>query len=677
MDMKAGNENNGSGAPAATIMVVEDESIVAKDIETSLRALGYKVAGVMSSGEEAIPAAKAARPDLILMDIMLRGKLDGVETAHRITSEMNIPVVFLTAYSDESTIGRAKKTNAAGYLLKPFEERELRTTIEMALYKHAMELKLMRNREWLKTILHSIADAVLTTNETGLIEFVNPAAETLTGFTAPEMIAHRLSDVVRLQKAKDTIRLELNPELFLHNNGGIALSESDIVLVAKDGRQNEVEYSAAPLKYSDGKTVGVVVVLRDISAKQKGAEREKALQRRLFRAHRMESLGMLASGVAEQLHRMIGPIIEYPNLILNKVAPDNEIKQDLAVIRNSAQKADEILGDLLALGRLENYSLEPLRLDEVVVDLINSPAFKLKRQNAPLVDFQIELPEQIPPVIGSKQSLLELTANLVLHAYAFVGDSGTIKLSLEFVKVNETILGFEIVEAGEYVALKVADSGRSLSEEEINRFFEPFYAKNQAADHQSHNALGMALAYAIIKGHKGMIDIKSAPGKGNEITIYFPAQTIAAVADRQPENYDVQGVETVLIVDDDDALRKSASSYLRSIGYKTTAARNGSEAIAVAKNIAETKGPPIDLLVLDMITADACDGLDTFKTILQFNPRQKAIIVSGFSMTDRIKQAMQLGAGQCLLKPYEHEELARAVRKELDKPFRQVSSARE
>ena len=144
---------NGAAGSVSSIMVVEDEAIVAKDIETSLAGLGYSISAVVSSGEEALAAAQNAKPDLILMDIMLNGKTDGIETAKQITSRLDIPVVFLTAFSDEGTIGRAKEANAFGYLLKPFEERELRTTIEMALYKNAMERKLKQNRQWLETIL--------------------------------------------------------------------------------------------------------------------------------------------------------------------------------------------------------------------------------------------------------------------------------------------------------------------------------------------------------------------------------------------------------------------------------------------------------------------------------------------------------------------------------------------
>jgi PAS domain S-box-containing protein len=179
--------------------------------------------------------------------------------------------------------------------------------------------------------LRSISDGVLTTNVAGLVEFCNPVAERLTGWTAEAMQLCRLSEVVCLRKRGETSAVEINPELIAQNNSPVS-SENDFILVAKDGSQTEVEYCAAPLKHSDGNVVGIILVIRNVAARQKALAREQALQQRLSRAQRMETVGMLANGVAKQLHGIIGPIVEYPNLILNKMPADNDIKQDLAMI---------------------------------------------------------------------------------------------------------------------------------------------------------------------------------------------------------------------------------------------------------------------------------------------------------------------------------------------------------
>ncbi|MBW2636350.1 MAG: response regulator, partial [Deltaproteobacteria bacterium] len=177
------------------IMVVEDEGIIAKDIRNTLKRLGYTVPVVLSTGEDAIKKTAETHPDLVLMDIVLEGDMDGVEAAEQIRNRFDIPVVYLTAYSDEKTLQRAKITEAYGYILKPFQERELHTTIEMAVYKHKMERRLKQSEQWLAITLKSIGDAVIATDTKGIVTFMNPVAETLTGWKQDEAVGKPVKNV--------------------------------------------------------------------------------------------------------------------------------------------------------------------------------------------------------------------------------------------------------------------------------------------------------------------------------------------------------------------------------------------------------------------------------------------------------------------------------------------------
>jgi CheY-like chemotaxis protein len=185
-----------------TILVVEDERIIALDLQEQLRYLGYGVPVTVAWGEEAIQQADELRPDLVLMDIHLKGDLDGIEAAQHIRTHLDIPVVFLTAFADEATVQRAKMTDSYGYLVKPFEERELRSTIEMALYKHEMERKLRQSQQWLSATLHSIGDAVIATDDQGRITFMNPVAQELTGWTEGEALDRALHEVLQVVHRK-------------------------------------------------------------------------------------------------------------------------------------------------------------------------------------------------------------------------------------------------------------------------------------------------------------------------------------------------------------------------------------------------------------------------------------------------------------------------------------------
>jgi CheY-like chemotaxis protein len=187
--------------PKIKILVVEDESLVAKDIQNMLRGLGYEVMDVFSTGEEALVALRESDPDLVLVDIVLKGKIDGIVTAERIWETYGIPVIYLTAYADETTLLRAKVTEPFGYILKPFNERELQTTIEMAFYKAKMDKTLREREEWLSTILKSIGDGVIATDIEDRISFMNPLAERLSGWNQSDVLKRLLADILPNQPA--------------------------------------------------------------------------------------------------------------------------------------------------------------------------------------------------------------------------------------------------------------------------------------------------------------------------------------------------------------------------------------------------------------------------------------------------------------------------------------------
>src|SRR5512140_865730 len=218
-----------------SILVVEDENIVAKDVVNRLKNLGYTVTGTVASGEEAVRAVIFNPPDLVLMDIMLKGNMDGIEATRRILGTVDIPVVYLTAYADEKTLQRAKVTEAFGYLLKPFEERELHITIEMALFKHTMERKLRESEQWLSAILRSVADGVIATDTYGRIRFLNPIAVALTGWSQAEAAGKPLAEVFCAADEQARARIA-RAVLNARKEPGDAGSMTRTTLIARDGR---------------------------------------------------------------------------------------------------------------------------------------------------------------------------------------------------------------------------------------------------------------------------------------------------------------------------------------------------------------------------------------------------------------------------------------------------------
>lgn len=266
----------------ASIMVVEDENIVAMDIENSLISLGYQVVGVASTGEDAIDMAGETRPDLVLMDIMLRGEIDGVEAAEQIRRRYNIPVVYLTAYADGNTLQRAKITEPYAYLLKPFEDRQLHITIEMALYKHRMEKKIKESERWLAAVLRSIDDGVIATDLQGLITYMNTVAEVQTGWRQQEAVGKDLTEVFTLRNGK--VVVAESPALRAMREGTIIGQSRAVTLVSREGSEIPIDYTASPIKDEKGNILGAVIVFRDVTERRhaeellmQSAERYRAL----------------------------------------------------------------------------------------------------------------------------------------------------------------------------------------------------------------------------------------------------------------------------------------------------------------------------------------------------------------------------------------------------------------
>ena len=258
----------------ARILVVEDESLLAEDIQERLKIFGYGASAIAHSGEEALAAAASACPDLVLMDIRLKGEMDGIETARLFRERFNVPVIYLTGEANDATLERAKATEPLGYLLKPIEEKSLYSTIEIALYKHRMDRRLRRIERWFATTLKSIGDAVMVTDTQGRVTFMNPIAEKLTGWKSAEAAGRPLTEVYQNVNAETREPLDsLVPQALLE--GVVAGPTSRAVLISRNGTETPIDDSAAPVRDNAGHITGVVLTFRDVSERQRV---EQALQ---------------------------------------------------------------------------------------------------------------------------------------------------------------------------------------------------------------------------------------------------------------------------------------------------------------------------------------------------------------------------------------------------------------
>ncbi len=255
----------------ARILIVEDEALIAQDIELIVRNAGYEVCGLASTGEESLLLAEKMQPDLILMDIVLRGEMDGVEAAEKIRERSDIPVIYLTAHADENTLRRAKFTQPLGYTLKPVDQKELITVIEMALYKHQMELKLKEREEWLSTILRSIGEGIIAADRQGNVSFMNPVAEKLTGWSKEESIGKPILSILHLVEESSGRLIRLSVADILNGKLGVPADGSILIVNYED--KVPVELKATVTRDNKGETSGLVLVLYDITERRRYEEK--------------------------------------------------------------------------------------------------------------------------------------------------------------------------------------------------------------------------------------------------------------------------------------------------------------------------------------------------------------------------------------------------------------------
>jgi len=386
----------------------------------------------------------------------------------------------------------------------------------------------------------------------------------------------------------------------------------------------------------------------------------KELEERLSRSQKMEALGLLAGGVAHDLNNVLSGIVSYPDLLLMELPENTSMRKPIQTIRDSGQKAAAIVQDLLTLARRGVMQTQVLDLNEEIVgDYLNSPEYHRLLFQHPSVQVETRLGENLLKIKGSPIHLKKTLMNLIINAMEAQPDGGRIVVSTQNTYVDTPLEGYDQVSTGDYVVLAVQDKGIGIEKEDLKRIFEPFYSKKILG--RSGTGLGMAVVWGTVQDHQGYINVNSSPGKGSTFELYFPVTREALSRDSEPlpvHDYLGNG-EVILVVDDMENQRQIASDILLRLNYKVISASSGEEAVEYLQE------GSADLVLLDMIMEPGMDGLDTYRRIIELHPLQKAIIASGYAESDRVKEALNIGVGRYIKKPYTIENLGVAIKSEL------------
>jgi PAS domain S-box-containing protein len=598
------------------ILIVEDETIVAMDIAVTLRRLGFDVVGMAGSGAAAIESARATKPDLILMDIRLRGTMDGIEAATAIQRERPTPIVFLTAHADIDTLERSKAAAPHGYLVKPFDERGLQRAVEIALHRAVTESDtheraldaLWQSEERFRLLVDAVKDyAIFMIDLEGRIASWNAGAERMTGFTAEDVLGKSVA-VLRPPDAKAE---ELEP-LFerIRREGG---AEWDDDGIKKDGSRYLPHVYCAPMVDRKGELLGYVSITRDVTE-------QRSLQAQLVQAQRLEALGQLAGGVAHDFNNMLMVIFARCDLLLHGVESAKH-RQYISEIRTAARKNRDLTQQLLAAARQQVLDPQVVNLNEV----IGSAMQLLTPTLGEHIAIHRHLQEPLWNVNADPGKLHQVLLNLAINARDAMAGGGVLTVESRNVHVDASYARQHIgVREGDYVSLVVSDTGAGIPAGVRDRIYDPFFTTKEPG---RGTGLGLAVVRGIVEQTGGQIWMYSEEGRGTAFKILLPrfaadATQEMAADDTLPE----RGTETILLVEDEELLRAVIREAMEEHGYRVLEARSPAEALAINNAFNE----PIDLLLTDMIMP-GLTGLELAQHIASERPLTRIIFMSGYT----------------------------------------------
>ncbi|MEK7743264.1 MAG: ATP-binding protein [Elusimicrobiota bacterium] len=463
-----------------------------------------------------------------------------------------------------------------------------------------------------RLILENAGEGICFTGPEGNIAFANPAAERMLGYEAGEMTGRKLHALVHHSREDGSPLPE--EECALHDllatGGGPYSGES--VFWRKDGKSFPVAYSYAPVR-EKGWLSGAVAVFRDLTERNQ-------LERRLLQSQKLEAMGRLAGGVAHDFNNLLTAILGFSGFLKESLAAEDERRGDVDEIVKAAQRAANLTRQLLLFSRNKPADLKALSLSELVADQLKL----LRRVVGEGVEIREKLQPELGRVLADPGQLEQIVLNLVVNARDAMPQGGVIELETADSELPEDAEGMMVKgEAGPQVRLTVRDNGAGMEAGVIDRLFEPFFTTKEPG---KGTGLGLAIVYGVLRRCKGSIRVRSSPGKGSELALYFPReQSAAAAAAPSAQAAPRPGTETILIVENEDAIRRMIRRVLEKGGYRVMDAPGLEKALALARKAAH----PPDLLLSDVVLLGA-RGPDVARKLRERLPELKVLYMTGF-----------------------------------------------
>ncbi len=504
-----------------------------------------------------------------------------------------------------------------------------------------------------RSLVESSYDWIWEVDENFIYTYSSPQVEVILGYRPNEIIGKSIFDFI---PPEENERLRVILHDLLHGKVPIVTLEN--VALHKNGSLVNLETNGLLFFDDSGNVAGYRGVDRDITERIKANELKEKLNDELNRAKRMESIGLLAGGVAHDLNNILSGIVGYPDLMLQHLPADSDLRKPVLAIQESGQRAAAVVADLLTVARNAASNRDPHCLNTIIEEFLVSPEFQKLQTLFPDVTC---LPQRTPVqtcILCSPVHIKKCLMNLISNGYEAIINSGTVVVSTQQQLVDEPAANKLNVKVGDYIVLIVQDTGPGIIKEDLLRIFEPFYSRKVMG--RSGSGLGLTVVWNTMEAHKGAVFVDSNE-KGTCFTLYFPSckqEQVQQVATEQPR-INGKGYH-ILVVDDEPLLQDIASQMLESMGFEVDVVPSGEAAVVFVQKTA------VDLILIDMLMEPGMNGRETYEEIIKISPGQRAIIASGFSESKDVKATLKQGAAGFIKKPYSMDQLGQVVQRALE-----------
>lgn len=514
------------------------------------------------------------------------------------------------------------------------------------------EKKLRESEQRFKELFNSVSDLIYRQDLEGKFVSVTRAMSEIFGYQLDEFIGRKASDFM-----KPDLRPLFESE-YLKAIRTKGHHEGVTAYFAKDGRKIYLEYRSRLIKPPRG-TPFISGIARDVTDRILAQRKIKKLEKQVLQAQKMEAIGTLAGGVAHDFNNILQAIFGYTQILLMSKSKDDPDVQNLRQIETAAKRASELTQQLLAFSRKVKSELRPVNLNQEVLQVE-----KLLRRTIPkMIDIELRLADDLQVINADPAQLEQVMMNLCLNARDAMPEGGKLTIETENVVLDHEYCKEHLgSRTGRYVMLSISDTGHGMDRDTLEHIFEPFFTTKEVG---KGTGLGLAMVYGIVKSHEGYITCYSEPGIGTTFKIYLPvieATAEGSVETREEHLGSLKGKgETILLVDDEEALRELGKRILEEFGYEVILAQDGESAL----EIYQARGQDISLVVLDLIMP-GMGGRHCLGKLLEVNPSAKILIASGYALNGETKKVIDAGARGFVKKPYEIKQFLRTVREALD-----------